>query len=209
MAMRQVIVALEGNIGVGKSTALNALRDLDDRLLVCTEPTALWGEHLRKLYEGRNRAEWALPMQLLALTTRAEDALSAHRAMSNNPWCRGIVTERSIIKSGGIFARSSDLTRSECVAYEYASARYARLLREEGCVPTHTIYLRASPAKCLDRIRRRGRGGEEGVTWEYLHALHALHDEEFHDADLIIDAGAHDREGVAKKVVAFVSALLA
>ncbi|VDL96428.1 unnamed protein product, partial [Schistocephalus solidus] len=38
------------------------------------------------------------------------------------------------------------------------------------------VYLRSSPEVCAERIRRRHRRGEEGISMDYLQQLHDLHD---------------------------------
>ncbi|NXE17313.1 DGUOK protein, partial [Lophotis ruficrista] len=52
------------------------------------------------------------------------------------------------------------------------------LLRQLGprAAPHGFLYLRATPQRCLERLRRRARSEEEGVRLGYLQQLHAQHE---------------------------------
>ncbi|NXJ11637.1 DGUOK protein, partial [Odontophorus gujanensis] len=43
--------------------------------------------------------------------------------------------------------------------------------------PHAFLYLRASPQRCLERLRRRARPEERDVTLQYLQQLHAQHEQ--------------------------------
>jgi deoxyadenosine/deoxycytidine kinase len=89
----RLIIAIEGNIGIGKSTLLANLRKhfaLDESVAIVDEPVALWEEHglLEAMYtDTLSRCAF----QLMALTTRYTALLDALASKA-----KVIITERSV-----------------------------------------------------------------------------------------------------------------
>jgi len=59
------------------------------------------------------------------------------------------------------------------------------------------IYLKCSPELCLQRIRQRGRKGEEGISLDYLRKVHERHEEWLQNMNntipiITIDTGVFD-----------------
>lgn len=59
------------------------------------------------------------------------------------------------------------------------------------------IYLKCSPELCLERIKQRGRKGEEGIGLEYLRKVHERHEEWLQNINntipiITIDTGVYD-----------------
>ena len=73
-----LIISIDGNIGSGKSTALNFLKDkykYDNSIIFLEEPVDTWNEIkdegktiLGKFYE--NQEKYAFPFQMMAFITR-------------------------------------------------------------------------------------------------------------------------------------------
>jgi len=162
-----MIVFLEANIGSGKSTCCEFLAA---EFEVFMEPVDMWGAHLHGMY-GPESARWALPMQMLALTTRHELLLRARdaAALSGRP----VVVERSP-RSDSIFAQ--DLTGDDMAAYRTVRSRYDELLAD---LDVRHVYLRASPETSMDRVKARGRPQERSMTLERSREMHRRHELEF------------------------------
>lgn len=66
----------------------------------------------------------------------------------------------------------------------------------QECPLKAIIYLKCSPELCLERIRQRGRKGEEGISLDYLRKVHERHQEWLHGINTIpiitIDTGIYD-----------------
>lgn len=54
---------------------------------------------------------------------------------------------------------------------------YEKIHDEISWTPDVMIYIKANPETCLQRVRQRGREGEEAVTLAYLKELHSKHSE--------------------------------
>ena len=136
---------------------------------------------LARMYASRPGS--AALFQTLALTERVmavrrayESALSV--ASARNVRTIIIVTERSVDADAHIFARglvaSGAMDATEMCAY-HRLARDWRTLVPPG---THllSVYLRAEPVTCFERVRSRARDGESSVSLELLERLHAKHE---------------------------------
>ena len=97
------VIAIEGNIGIGKSTLLNALKrrfENDVSVVLVDEPVALWEEHglLEAMYTDTiNRCAF----QVMAVTTRYTSLLDAVLRSE----AEVIITERSIFSDRACFAK--------------------------------------------------------------------------------------------------------
>lgn len=185
-----IFVTIEGNIGVGKSTVLELLRQRSDGTDVVTiaEPIDAWRSPLTPdgatdtplsmLYA--DPAAHGFAFQMYATHTRMECFV---RALGRRPTPSAIVMERSCMAEKDVFGTVMRPTMDPLQWRTYQTAR--ALVREmAGAVdPGHqdvTIYLRASPDECLKRMQRRGRPEEcENVRLEYLQDLHDLHERFF------------------------------
>ena len=170
------MILLEGNIGAGKSTVGNTLKEsgLFDFI---EEPVEAWqtgfAANLLDMFY-RDMKRWAFTFQITAFITRAKTwqevlALTDHSR---------VVLERSIFTDRFVFATNSyrigGMTDVEwqvyCGLWEFLVSNY--------CVEPDCIFYYRTPAEvCLERMKVRGRHEETGVTVEYLKQLEALHDE--------------------------------
>lgn len=184
------ILAVEGNVGAGKSTLLTALESTG--VCVVREPVHQWTEHIRGAY-GSDRA-WKLPMQMMSLTTR-EEALHRAARVAREHSVDTVVVERSNA-SGDLFARAT-LASDEYAAFALTRDRYDAIAERAGTGVCKTIYLRVDPAECERRIGMRNRAGEEGVSAEFLRALHEAHEAAFAATATVVDATSMSAEAVA------------
>lgn len=148
------VYAVEGNIGAGKSTALERLRDAG--YAVVPEPVDRWVAS--GALEGYYRGDVdPFTFQCHILQTKAE----ALRSLEGSPEI--VVMERGFVGDASVFLRSN-VDRGLVTEFQFEV--YLDIMQtlvgdvEFGGV----VYLEASPATCLERVRRRARPGEEGVS---------------------------------------------
>jgi len=176
MNKEQNIYYIEGNIGSGKST-LGANLEATGRVGYIAEPVSSWQndfpENILDLFYS-DQKRWSFMFQLTAFITRAKThaevlALSDH---SN------VFIERSVLSDRYIFATtlhdSGMMTDTEFAVYTGMWA----WLHDNYCLePEKIIYIEASVETCLERINKRARGEETGITIDYLRLLEKRHNE--------------------------------
>ena len=179
--MPPFIVSIEGNIGSGKSTLVNNLKDIThiDNIPVVflQEPVSIWQEikdnHgydiIEKFYS--NQQKYAFPFQMLAYISRLTILKDA---INNNPNSI-IITERCINTDKNIFCEMLyEDKKIEDVNYSIYNKWFYHFIDN-----THInayIYIETSPDICLKRIRKRNRAGED-IPIKYLERCHNKHDE--------------------------------
>jgi len=173
MSLREV-VCLEGNIAVGKSTVLEALRQvLPGPVTLVPEPVQAWDD-CGALHGYYNQQLSALAFQQLALVTR--DAAWRRGAAAGAPM---MVCERSVESDRGVFADALLNTTSRSV-YE---TTYQHLTYARPATPTFTVLLDVPRGELERRLRLRARASEtktsSGVTYELLDVLDAAHEQYF------------------------------
>jgi len=165
MANHLVLVA--GNIGAGKTS-------LTERLAARLNWEAGFesvadNPYLPDFY-GDMRA-WSFHLQVFFLGHRA----AQHKALARG--ARSSIIDRSIYEDAHIFARAlhemGNLNERDYLAYR----RLFDLVVESLPAPAVLIYLRAPVEVLIDRISRRGREIESGITPDYLRLLDRYYDE--------------------------------
>lgn len=187
----RTIIALEGNIGAGKSTVGERLRGsgLFDFL---EEPLPLWREGftanlLQRMYA--DMARWAFTFQIMAFVTRVK---TWQEILSRTDHPR-VVLERSVFTDRHVFAANLHrLGAISDVEWELYCGLWDFLVSNYCVQPDHILYLRTPVEVCLERIRARGREEEKSITLEYLRQLEELHDRWLlHDPRAIVLDGTH------------------
>jgi deoxyadenosine/deoxycytidine kinase len=181
--MSKIIVSIEGNIGVGKSTFINILKN---KLIDCdfvAEPVEEW----KNIRDEKNRnilqayyddfTRWALTFQNLTLITRL---ISLENIILNGQH-NCIFLDRSIQTDKNIFEKllhnDGQINLMEHQIYDlYYNYINNSILNKYGN-KTIYIYLRCSPEKSMERIKKRNRPEEQTISIEYLTKLHNYHDE--------------------------------
>ena len=176
-------IAVEGPIGVGKTTLARRIADTFDYDLLLEE--AELNPFLERFYQ--NRQQTALATQLFFLFQRVQKITELkQRDMFDQARVADFVLEKD-----PLFARIN-LEPDEFALYE----KLFRKIRVDAPVPDLVIYLQASPDRLLERIDRRGIDAERLIDRQYLEQLNEVYSEFFlyYDAAplLIINANEID-----------------
>ena len=176
-------IAVEGPIGVGKTTLARRIADTFDYDLLLEE--AELNPFLERFYQ--NRQQTALATQLFFLFQRVQKITELkQRDMFDQARVADFVLEKD-----PLFARVN-LEPDEFTLYEKVFSK----MRVDAPVPDLVIYLQASPDRLLERIDRRGIDAEQLIDRQYLEQLNEVYSEFFlyYDAAplLIINANEID-----------------
>lgn len=191
-------VSIEGNIAVGKSTFARILQSACPDWEVVAEPVSKWqnieggtqkgaavsspqttvSNLLQMMYEDPQR--WSYTFQTYSCMSRLRTQLQPPPARLLGAEGTPVqVYERSIYSDRYIFALNmfelGCINSTEWSIYQdwhsLMVEQFGHQVELEGI-----IYLRAPPAKCLERLKMRGRDEEKGVKLDYLDTLHAQHE---------------------------------
>lgn len=172
MAKRLIIVA--GNIGAGKTSLTE---QLGARLGWQTAYESVGDNPYLSDFYADMRA-WSFHLQVFYLGHRTEQYLQmASTAQS-------AVLDRSIYEDAYIFARAlnhmGNLSDRDYASYR----RLFDMVVSRLPAPDLLIYLKASVPLLMERIRRRGRAIEQGITAEYLALLDSFYEDWLRSFDL-------------------------
>ncbi len=121
---------------------------------------------------------WSFHLQIYFLGHRAEQ----HLELWNDP--RSAIIDRSIYEDAYIFARAlnhmGNLSELDYQSYRHVFDLVTRSLPP----PSLLIYLRAPVSVLVERIHRRGRDIETGITADYLSLLESYYDDWIRAFDL-------------------------
>lgn len=152
-------LAIEGVIGVGKSSLANILAERMGADLV-EEPFAE-NPFLEKFYADKEA--WAFQTQLWFL-------LSRHRQLKEifeqEDMFRSVVVSDYTLDKDRIFALQN-LSENEMHMYDTV----ANALANQVVKPDYVVYLQANVSTLLERINRRGRSMESSIEGNYLRDL--------------------------------------
>ena len=158
LAQRYTRIAIEGNIGVGKtSLARLIVRRLGGRLV---EDRVEDNPFLERFYE--DAGAYAFQTQLVFLMNRYKQQLT----LRQNDLFADLVVFDYVFARDRIFANVI-LSDDELALYE----RVATELEAKVEPPDLAVYLQASAPVLFDRVQQRGRGYERSLSRDYLEAL--------------------------------------
>jgi deoxyadenosine/deoxycytidine kinase len=159
-------IAIEGPIGVGKTSLARLLADLVGADLVLEEPED--NPFLPDFYSDSER--WSLQTQLSFLISRHQQQVK----MRQMGLFQNRVVSDYIFEKDAIFARLT-LKNRDLELYR----RISELLTPETARPDLVVFLQASPEHLLANIRIRDLEYERDITLDYLTELCATYNRFF------------------------------
>ena len=174
-------IAVEGPIGVGKTTLARRIADTFEYDLLLEE--AELNPFLERFYQ--NRQQTALATQLFFLFQRVQKITELkQRDMFDQARVADFILEKD-----PLFARVN-LEADEFALYEKVFSK----VRVDAPVPDLVIYLQASPDRLLERIDRRGIDAERLIDRQYLEQLNEVYSEFFlyYDAAPLLIVNANE-----------------
>jgi deoxyadenosine/deoxycytidine kinase len=159
---KKIFITMAGNIGCGKTTAAKLLSQ-NFSFELFDEPV-IDNRFLRDYYAEMKR--WSLTLQMEFLIRRVEH----HELIKTVP--KSCIQDRSLYEDPEIFAKYlhglGNMTDDELNLYfEYFERLNKSLIR-----PDLIIFLQVDDVGILlDRIRKRGREEEQGISFAFLQGL--------------------------------------
>jgi deoxyadenosine/deoxycytidine kinase len=150
-------IAVEGPIGVGKTSLVQLLADRYESVMVLEDIT---NPFLASFYEGREGA--AFQVQIYFLLSRFQQ----QREISQMHLFQRLVLADYTFPKDRIFAYLN-LDDADLKVYE----KLYPVLEAEVAKPDLVIYMQASVPKLLERVRRRARDYERDIDPGYLERL--------------------------------------
>lgn len=172
MSKRLVVVA--GNIGAGKTSLTERI---GNRLGWHTAfESVADNPYLPDFYA--DMCAWSFHLQVFFLGHRAQQYLE----LASLP--QSAILDRSIYEDAFIFARALHHMGNLNDRDYYSYQRVFDLLVKHLPPPDLLIYLRAPVPVLMERVRRRARNIESGITGEYLSLLDSFYDDWLEKFDL-------------------------
>jgi deoxyadenosine/deoxycytidine kinase len=172
--MTKHFILVAGNIGSGKTSLTERI---GARLGWRTAfESVADNPYLAEFYADMR--QWSFHLQVFFLGHRAKQ----HLALAHSP--ESTIADRSIYEDAFIFARALHHL-GNLNERDYQSYRAVFDLVMAGLPhPDLLLYLRAPVSVLLERIRKRGRGMESGISKEYLSLLDTFYEEWIQTFDL-------------------------
>ena len=176
-----MIFSIEGNMGSGKSTFVEDLKNKLPKtmkgreLIFLQEPVDIWCEIkkggkdiIQLFYENKNK--YAFSFQMLAYITRLN---LINEIIEKNPNAI-IISERSVYTDCNVFAQmlynQRLIDEAEFQIYKLWFNSFEKNLNKH-----RFIFLNTNCQECLNRIKKRNRTGEKEITEEYVEACEYYH----------------------------------
>lgn len=179
---KPILISIEGNIGVGKSTLTNILSQLlEDDCEIIYEPVNLWqsitdseNKNILQLFYD-DKQKWAFTFQMVA-------GLSIIQSLTNilkTTKKKYIFLDRSFLTTKHTFEKmlydDKVINTIEHAVYNILCDHYENTIMKEY---KHIhVYLKCDSAICFERIKKRNRTEESGISLEYLEKLNRYHDD--------------------------------
>jgi len=211
------VVSIEGNIGSGKSTIINALKSTNTiegvPVVYVDEPVKQWediknkdGKNMIELfYENPSRYSFAFQMMAyISRLTLLKDAIETHPNSI-------IITERCLQTDYNVFAKML-YEQGTLLEEEYAIyTKWFDAFAKDSAISA-IVYVYCDPEVSFERCKKRNRTGES-IPLEYLVRCHQKHEDWIQGQTdpidtLIIDNNTTELPGALFSIHTFISNLV-
>ena len=175
-----IIISIEGNIGSGKSTLVDNLKQVyrnSTDIYFLEEPVDMWNTItdndnktiLENYYEDQDK--YAFPFQMMAYISRISILKKAIKTSN----AKVIITERCVYTDSNVFAKMLfDTNKIGPIEYKIYKKWFDEFT--EDMPINHIIYVKAHPTTAFERVIKRNRQGET-IPLQYLQTCHHYHEE--------------------------------
>lgn len=174
------IISIEGNIGSGKSTVINSLKQYysTERIYFLQEPVNEWtqiqdqnGKNIiEKFYE--NQEKYSFSFQMMAYISRLSLIKNAIKYCENNN-IKLIVCERSLQTDKNVFCKMLyDSNKIEEINYQIYSKWFDEFIYDIPKI--YFLYIKTEPVIAFERVVKRLRKGEN-ISLTYIESCHMYH----------------------------------
>lgn len=167
------IFCIDGNIGAGKTTILNELKNRG--YCVYEEELSEWGELLNRFYSDQKR--WMCTLQVAILHSMKQQ----YKKLIQTPE-DFVFIERSP-QSSMIFVKNG--VKQGFIDDEEANV-ISNIYNDLYWKPDKVFYLNTDVNLCYDRMKLRGRECEKSVTKDYLQFIHDEYSQLYNDQNAFI-----------------------
>ena len=174
-----MLISIEGNIGAGKSTVIDYLKTLNmPNVVFIDEPVSEWmsvkdnnGVNALDCFYA-NKKENAFGFQILAYITRLKMLMDIPNASD-----KIIIMDRSLDTDRNVFAQmmydDGLFSSMQWTTYNYIFNKF----RPDIPMVNTILYINTSPTECFERIHKRNRVEELGITVGYLQRCDKYHED--------------------------------
>ena len=168
------IISIEGNIGSGKSTFVNELKNNIENVIFIDEPVDQWNEIkdkegktiIEKYYEDKNK--YSFPFQMMAYISRL---VLFKKAIESKKYDI-IITERCLYTDKYVFTKMLyDEGLMNLIEYSIYNKWFKEFVEDYDI---HYVYLKTSVETVNSRVLKRSREGEK-IDISYLRKCNDYH----------------------------------
>ena len=159
-------IAIEGTIGVGKTSLAKALGERLEAKLIIEEFEE--NPFLVEFYKDAER--YAFQTQLFFLLSRYRQQQELYQT---DLFTKTLITDYMFVKDR-LFA-ALNLNDKEMSLYNSV----ARILEKNITIPDMVIFLQSDTDRLMQNIKYRGRQYEQNIDWKYIDALNQVYNEYF------------------------------
>jgi deoxyadenosine/deoxycytidine kinase len=176
------IGSIEGNIGSGKSTVINTLKEYyknSDKVYFLEEPVSEWVEFkdsdgkniIEKFYEDQEH--YSFSFQMMAYISRLAMLKRAIKHCKENG-IKLIICERSLQTDKNVFCKMlHDSGKIEDINFQIYNKWFDEFISDMPLI--YYVYIKTDPKIAYERVLKRNRKGEN-ISVEYLEMCSAYHD---------------------------------
>jgi len=167
-------ICVEGNIGSGKTTLLAGLQKAG--YIVYEEPVeSRWADHLVTLYSDPKR--WGFTFQVEVVDWYKHLIADLQKTVDQPAVGGGVnkfnIVERSPISTYEIFGKN---LKNSGNMTDWEMKLLGKVVESWAWIPEHTFYIKTPYTDAYERLKIRGRQGEENVPIELLRQLELRHE---------------------------------